>query len=197
MSRKWKALSLKNKLDILKKVDEEPKKRCIDMAKELGLPISMLSTIVGQRDRIMQTVQHFGVNSKEAKTAHHVKLEEVLLTWFKEVTAAGVNVDGKALREKAAGVALTLGIDNFQASGGWIHRYKARHDLCYKTVCGEGKKVDASVVEVWVATTLQSFIAGYGAHDVFNIDEAGLFHNLQPEKSLCFKGEACQGGQKK
>lgn len=196
MSRKRKALSFKDKLEILKKVDEEPKKRRIDMAKELGLPLSTLSTIVGQRDQIMQNVQRFGVNSKEAKSAHHVKVEEVLLTWFKEVTAAGVNVDGKVLREKAVDIALTLGVEDFQASGGWIHRFKARHNLSYKTVCGEGKKVDASAVEDWMATTLPSLIAGYEARNVFNIDEAGLFYNLQPEKSLCFKGEACQGGQK-
>lgn len=31
----------------------------------------------------------------------------------------------------------------------------------------------------------------------WNTDEAGLFYNLQPEKSLPFKGKACQGGQKR
>lgn len=195
-SRKRKALSFKEKLEILKKVDEEPKKKRADLAKELGLAASTLSTLVGQRDQIMRNVQLFGLNKKEAKTSHHVKLEEVLLTWFKEVTAAGVNIDGKVLREKAADVALSLGIDDFQASGGWIHRFKARHGLAYKTVCGEGKKVDASVVEDWMATTLPALIEGYEPRDIFNVDEAGLFYNLQPEKSLCFKGEACHGGQK-
>lgn len=77
-----------------------------------------------------------------------------------------------------------------------MHRFKARHGLAYKTVCGEAKKVDASAVEDWMATTLPALTEGYEARDIFNVDEAGLFYNLQPEKSLCFKGEACRGGQK-
>ncbi|KAL1476956.1 hypothetical protein MTO96_036118 [Rhipicephalus appendiculatus] len=48
-----------------------------------------------RRDVVLKNAQHFGANVKQAKTATHVKLEEVLLTWFREVTAAGVNVDGK------------------------------------------------------------------------------------------------------
>lgn len=195
MSRKRKALSFKEKLEILNRVDREPKRKRSDLAKELGLPLSTLCTIVGQRDVILKNVQLFGVNVKQAKTAQHVKLEDILLTWFKEITAAGVNIDGKVLREKADDVALSLGIENFQASGGWVHRFKQRHGLVYKTVCGEGKKVDDSVVSDWMTDTLPALLSEYEARDVFNADEAGLFFNLQPNKSLCFRGEACQGGQ--
>ncbi|KAK8766588.1 hypothetical protein V5799_006630 [Amblyomma americanum] len=195
MSRKRKALSFKEKLDVLKKVDENPKKKRVDLAKELGLAPSTLCTIVGQRDVILKNVQHFGVNVKQAKTATHVKLEEVLLTWFREVTAAGVNVDGKVLREKADTIALSLGIENFQASGGWLHRFKERHGLVYRVVSGEGKKVDQSAVDEWL-NTLPALISEYAPRDIFNADEAGLFFNLQPERSLCVKGQACQGGQK-
>ncbi|KAH8010092.1 hypothetical protein HPB51_024767 [Rhipicephalus microplus] len=116
MSRKRKALSFKEKLDILRKVDEDPKRKRTELAKELGLATSTLSTIVGQRDTIMKNVLLFSANAKQAKTAQHVKLEESLLIWFKEVTAAGVNIDGKVLREKADEIALALHIDGFQAS---------------------------------------------------------------------------------
>ncbi|KAH7961597.1 hypothetical protein HPB52_010715 [Rhipicephalus sanguineus] len=97
MPRKRKALSFKEKIDILK-VDENPKKKRVDLAKEFGIASSTLCTIVGQRDAVLKNAQHFGGNIKQAKTATHVKLEEVLLTWFREVTAAGVNVDGKRMR---------------------------------------------------------------------------------------------------
>lgn len=145
---------------------------------------------------MLKNAQHFGGNVKQAKTATHVKVEEVLLTWFHEVTAAGINVDGKVLREKADNIALSLGIENFQASGGWLHRFKERHGLVYRVVCGEGKKVDQSAVSDWL-NTLPALISDYAPCDVFNADEAGLFFNLQPERSLCVKGQACQGGQKK
>ncbi|KAH7938694.1 hypothetical protein HPB51_028789 [Rhipicephalus microplus] len=64
----------------------------------------------------MKNVLWFGVNPKQAKTAQHVKLEEAFLIWFKEGTIAGVNVEGKAFREKANEITLALHIDGFQAS---------------------------------------------------------------------------------
>lgn len=77
-----KGASFEEKLEILKKkIDEDLKRKRTDVAKELGLPPSTLSTIVDQRDQTMQNVKRFSVNTKKAKAAHNVKLEEVLLTF--------------------------------------------------------------------------------------------------------------------
>lgn len=73
MSRKQKAISFKEKLEILKKIDEDPKRKRTDVGKELGLAPSTRSTIVGQRDQIMQNEQRVSVNTKEAKTAHYIR----------------------------------------------------------------------------------------------------------------------------
>lgn len=69
-----------------------------------------------------------------------MKLEEVLLTWFKEVEVAGINIDGKVH------IKMSLGIENLQASGCWVHCFKAKHGLAYERVCGKSKKVDESVI---------------------------------------------------
>lgn len=195
MSRKRKALSLKEKLDVLAKVDENPQKKRVDLARELCLPVSTLNTIVGKREEIQKNIQVFGAGVKQTRGAQHGKMEEVLLAWFREVRAAGVNVDGTVVRERADEIALSLGIEDFKASGGWLHRFKTRHGLSYKTVSGEGKSADQDQVSNWLST-LPAVIAQYQPRDVFNADEAGLFINLQPEKSLSIKGETCQGGKK-
>lgn len=57
------------------------------------------------------------------KTTQHVKLEEVLLTWFKGVRLAGVYIDGTILRKKAEDIVLQLGIGDFRASGERLHRF--------------------------------------------------------------------------
>lgn len=44
--------------------------------------------------------------------------------------------------------------------------------------------------------TLPGLILQYWPQDAFNADEAGVFINLQPEKSLGMKGETCRGGKK-
>ncbi|KAH8009043.1 hypothetical protein HPB51_009583 [Rhipicephalus microplus] len=108
------------------------------------------------------------------------------------MTAASVNVDGNVLCEKADNVVLSLGNDSFQASGVWVHRFKQQHRLVYRVVSGEAKKVDESQVNDWL-NTLPAPISDYAPCDIFNANEAGLFFNLQPEKSPCVKGQACQG----
>ncbi|KAH8019112.1 hypothetical protein HPB51_016750 [Rhipicephalus microplus] len=137
MSRKRKAFSFKEKLDILRKVDEDPKRKRTELAKELGLATSTLSTVVGQRVTIMKNVLSFSVNAKQVKATQHVKLEETLLTWFKEVAAAGVNIDGKVLREKADEFALALHIDGFQASDDNLATCGARtvEDIVEEATC--------------------------------------------------------------
>lgn len=58
-------------------------------------------------------------------------------------------------------------------------------------VSGEAK----SQVNGWL-NMLQALIAVYAPCDVFNADEAGLFFNMQLERSLCVKGQPCKGGRK-
>lgn len=113
MSRKHKALTLKEKLDILSKVDENPRKKRVDLARELGLPVSTLNTIVGKQE-VIQKIQVFSAGVKQTRGAQHGKMEQILLAWFKEVRAAGVNIDGTVVREKADEIALSLGIDDFK-----------------------------------------------------------------------------------
>lgn len=192
---KRKAPILKEKLDIICKLEETPTKKHVNMASKLGLPVSTLNTAVSKREEIRRKVQVIGASVKQIKNAQHGSMEDILLAWFKEVRAAGVNIDGKFLQEKADDIALSLRIEGFQASNGWLHWFKARHGLVFKTVSGEGKNVDAAVISDW-ASTLPALISQYRPQDVFNADEAGIYINLEPEKSLGMKSETCQGGKK-
>lgn len=88
MSRKQKALTLKEKPDILSKVDENLQKKRVDLARELGLPVSTLNTIVSKREEIHKKIQVFSAGVKQTRGVQHGKMEQVLLAWFKEVQAA-------------------------------------------------------------------------------------------------------------
>lgn len=79
------------------------------------------------------------MNVKQASTGQQVKLDNILLTWFEEVTVSAGNTGAKVLREKADNVVLSLEIESgwFTGSGSGM--------------LSEGKKVDDSVVSDWVA----------------------------------------------
>lgn len=82
ISYKQRAPSFKKKLEILGKVDQDPKRKRAEIAKESGLAPSTPCTIVGQRELATKDVQRLSVKIKRAKRAQHVKLEEILLVWF-------------------------------------------------------------------------------------------------------------------
>lgn len=193
-SRKRKSLSLQEKLNILRAVKENPTRKKVCIAKELGLTPSTLNSIVAKRIEIEENARTFDVKCKQARSSEHVQLDKAVFEWFKQARAAGVNFDGTILREKALEITDKLGIDGFCASNGWIDRFKNRHGLCYRTVNGEAASVDTETVEAWKETVV-SIIKDYEPRDIFNADEAGLFFKVQPSKTLSLKGKACHGGK--
>ncbi|KAL1418186.1 hypothetical protein MTO96_026197 [Rhipicephalus appendiculatus] len=122
-SRKRKALSLEEKLNVLHAVDKQPVRKRVDIAKDLGLPPSTLNSIVSKRAEIEENAALFGPKAKQARGAKYGNLDDALLTWFKQARAASINFDGSILREKAMEIADRLGITDFAASKGWIDHF--------------------------------------------------------------------------
>lgn len=97
--------------------------------RQLGLPVSTLNTIVGQQEQLrkkkVSRAGNGGPGVKQTRGAKYQQMDDVLLTWFKGVVAAGANVDESALPEKVDNIALFLDIEDIQESSGWLHRFKA------------------------------------------------------------------------
>ena len=70
---------------------------------------------------------------------------------------------------------------------------KKRHNIKYRSVCGENVSVDQSVCKDWKQLTLQPVLQQYDASDIFNTDETGLFWQLLPDKMHAAAGETCTG----
>ncbi|KAH7932181.1 hypothetical protein HPB51_029494 [Rhipicephalus microplus] len=109
-----------------------------------------------------------------------------------EVRARSIPVSGPMLQQKAKCLGALLGHDDFNPLNGWIQRFKDRHSISCKVVCGESGTIDESI-EVWLRLNLESMLSTYTDRDIYNADEAGLFCNLLPNRTLALKGEACSG----
>ncbi|KAM7283587.1 tigger transposable element-derived protein 6-like [Ixodes scapularis] len=193
-SRKRKPLTLREKLNILALVDRDPKRKRIDIAKDLGLPASTVNTVVSKRKQIEENALVFGAATKQARGAKQEELEDALLKWFKQARASGVNFDGSILREKAMEIADIMGIEDFAASNGWMDRFRVRHGISYRQVNGEAASVNPADIENWISL-LPGVVNAYAPRDVYNADELGLFFKVQPTKSPSLKGESCHGGK--
>lgn len=102
---------------------------------------------------------------------------------------------GDSLKEKASEFSKLLGNPNFRCSNGWLDRFKKRHGITFKKVCGEGGSVSEKVCEEW-REILKDLIKDYHPDNIFNADESGLFFKSLPESTLFFKNERCEGGKK-
>ncbi|GBN50562.1 Tigger transposable element-derived protein 6 [Araneus ventricosus] len=96
--------------------------------------------------------------------------------------------------EKAREVGESLGLETFKASNGWLEKFRTRHNISFKQICGEEKSVNPNEVTDWIGK-LKSLLKGYDDRDIFNANETGLFYRILPDKTLCFKGEKCSSGK--
>lgn len=76
-----------------------------------------------------------------------------------------------------------LGIEDFEASSGWLDKFKNSHGITEKVVSGESVSVSETACDQW-KPKLQLILKDYQPDDLFNIDECGLFYKCLPNKTL-------------
>ncbi|UYV68316.1 MFI2 [Cordylochernes scorpioides] len=77
------------------------------------------------------------------------EIEEALFRWIRQANAMKLAINGNILKEKAILLALKMGQDNFEASNGWLEKFKARNNIAFKRLHGEAGSVDANSVATW------------------------------------------------
>ena len=88
------------------------------------------------------------------------------------------------LIEKAKKFGVELGVQDFQYSKGWLHKFKKRHTISKHIAHGKADSVDSGVVSQG-RLQLQDDLASYDPNDVSNnMDETGLFYRLLPDSTL-------------
>ncbi|XP_003739977.1 tigger transposable element-derived protein 4-like, partial [Galendromus occidentalis] len=197
MSSKAKRLCLdiKTKLEIIEEITNGVSQATV--CRNRGLSKQSVNTIWKSRDKLRDASDSLVLSrKKKIRSAAYDDVEEALLKWLQCVRSQNVPVDGPLLRKKALSLAGQLGRFSFECSNGWLDRMKARHELVFRDVCGEGASVNESMVTKWSIEKLPTLLAPFAPRNVFNADETGLFYRLLPNKTICFKGDPCVGGKK-
>lgn len=101
---------------------------------------------------------------------------------------------GPLIRTKAKEIAGSLGNQSFNASSGWLAKFRARHNITFKAISGEAASVNYDDVASFLEK-LPSLIRGYSPSNIYNADETGLFFRALPNKTLTLKNEKCIGGK--
>lgn len=190
------ANDLETKIKILTDVKQGVPRQ--EIMKKYGVKRSTLSDYVKNEAKIFEAFDSgkFTGKRKRLRTAAHPKLEEALLRWITDARNAQLPLSGPLICQQAERFAAKMSIDSFSASEGWLARFKERHGLAFRNVCGEKGAVDEHCVDNWRTTVLPRHLAAYEPADVFNADETALFFKALPDKTITFKGDPCVGGKR-
>lgn len=147
--KKRKTISLATKVDILQAVERGDKKG--DIAKKFEVQPSTLSTILNQKEKVMEEWSRSGSASqrKKIRGVTYDDIDQALFQWFTQHRACGVPISGPLMLEKAREFAVEFGHTNFKASTGFLDSFKARHGITFRTICGESEAANVEGAKQW------------------------------------------------
>lgn len=186
MSRKRRALTLDEKLKILKFVDENPTTKRRLLARQLDIPVTTLVTLIGKRKSIEANLQRFSPTCRSTKSGKHKKLEEFMFSWMNDAAeSAGRAPAIEEIRAVAEDVARSMGIDNFAASNGWLWRFKKRYGFvrCRRPSSAKQRAAASSERRRGEPQDFLAFLnvrEQYHPRDVYVVGWAQLYYALLP-----------------
>ncbi|KAG5877946.1 hypothetical protein JTB14_034256 [Gonioctena quinquepunctata] len=143
MTRKRKSLSLKEKNQII----EESEKTGLStrkLAEKFDVGKTQVTMLLQHKAEVRNLYQEGGneeQNRKLPKTEGRA-LDQIVFNWFCEARNKHLPISGPIIQAKALESAQVLGLDNFKASNGWLKRFRHRHDITFKKICGESADVN-------------------------------------------------------
>jgi hypothetical protein len=98
---KRRALSVSEKLGIIKKVDAQPHVMRTKVIKQLSIPMSILNNIMSSKKNIPQQCVTTHPGRKRLKISKYEKTDSVLLGWFRQKQALNIPIQDPMLYKKA------------------------------------------------------------------------------------------------
>jgi len=139
----------------------------------------------------------FKSNRKKLRSGAHPKLEEELKKWIEFIWGNTIPLTGPIIKEKAKEYAQLSGINDFEASDGWLANFRSRNDILFQKIQGESASVNQEIATDFMKVKLPQLIKDYNPNDIFNGDEFGLFWKCTPDKTMLVKVQKCKGGKRK
>ncbi|KAL3693992.1 hypothetical protein R1sor_007643 [Riccia sorocarpa] len=113
--------------------------------------------------------------------------EETFFAWFSTMQEANVTMSDEMLITKARMLqnsVLRETEKEIKFSNGWLQGFKRHHKIQAYVRHGEGASAEITEDVLDRIEALKALISGYEPDDIFNMDETGLFWQLEPNRTL-------------
>ena len=168
--RKYTHKTLREKYQALKDLEKAESNK--NVAVKYNVPKNTLSTWVKNKEKLFDALKK-GTNVKrqKLKSGNHESVDEVIFNWFLNIRSQNVPLSDSMIQEKAVIFAKELNTENFQASDGWLPRWKERNSISFKTVLGESKSATPEMVNAWSEMSLPTLLSNSDLKDIYNADK--------------------------
>jgi hypothetical protein len=143
-------LTLDDKKDVLNRLSAGESYRKIQL--DYKCSIGQISNIKNSKRKIEEAIEDNENPNKKRLTVRktdNYDINVLVWRWFQEVRKHNIFVSGPVIRAKALEYATDLGIEEFKASDGWLEKFKIRHNIKFKQICGESASFEPSVANNW------------------------------------------------
>lgn len=123
--RTRKDFALETKYKALLELDKGKSNK--DVGLMFGVPQNTVSTWKKNKSQIFEAFQKGSTSTKRVKIDKFDQVNKALLQWFKRIRSENVPINGPLIKEKALYFAKELNVENFQASEGWLDKWKKRY----------------------------------------------------------------------
>lgn len=194
-------LSLEQKVTVLKKLDEGV--RANRLASDYGVTESAISQIKRKRSEILAAVTstYQGVKKKTLHKEEYPEVEQKLYDWFQKQRERNCPINGPLFKAKAKDIFKTLFPEKeekeFEASEGWLWKFKRRRGIRFLKICGEILSSDSTAITPFVhrfRSKVQEM--GLSNNQIYNADESALYYRLLPDKTYVASCEKTAPGRK-
>nr|XP_020859335.1 tigger transposable element-derived protein 1-like [Phascolarctos cinereus] len=196
-SRKRKSIDLEMKMNIIRKYEGGQKLSSI--ARELGLAVSTVNTIVKDAARIKEHAEDSACMKLTYLSKHRegaiLEMEKLLTMWIEAQNQRNIPLSLLAIQDKARSLFEDLkvkypeGTQVFTASSGWFARFKNRAGFHNMHVSGEAASAAIEAAKKF-PEFLQKIIdeGPYLPEQIFNVDKTGLFYQKMPSRTYISVG---------
>lgn len=136
---------------------------------------------------------------KTLKKSENPVLEDALFTWFLQQRRLHVPVSGEMICEKARIFhrQITKSNTGFNASRGWLDKFKKRHGIRRLKMSGEKLSNDEDAIGPFQQEFAKIISEkNLTSEQVYNADESGLYWRLLPDHTLAAGNERSASGRK-
>ncbi|XP_028933999.1 jerky protein homolog-like [Ornithorhynchus anatinus] len=194
MKRKRVVLTIQEKLEIIEKLEKGGNTRQLSIM--YGIGEQTVRDLKKRKAQLLSYANSSGsatllARRKSMKQSTYKELDRAMLEWFNQQRAEGTPVSGIICAKQAKAFFNALGMEgDFNASTGWLTRFKQRHGIRELNYQGEKSNGDRSAAADF-REDFEEFTESENLQpeQIYNADETGLYWKSLPARTLAFENE--------